>query len=242
MQLNTFMICLDVGFLWLSRLAFLNLLWMVFSAAGLFIFGVFPATMATMAICKKWLHGEEDIKIFREFLAFYKESFVAANKIGLAFTGVSYILYLNFLVINANGANIVFIAAFYAITFFVLITATHIMPIYVYEKSSFVFLVRKAFIVSLLNIHFSLAILISQSAIYYLLFSYPASVLFFLGSALAMIQMWLAVRSFHRLEKKSNQSINQKKRVFNFKRISQRNKFNKYLNGPIAKFMIYFTL
>lgn len=221
MQLNTFMNRLNEGFIWLSRLAFLNLLWMLFSAAGLLLFGIFPATMAALAICKKWLNGEEEFKILQEFLRVYKESFFMANKIGLAFIAISIVLYLNFLVINENGAHIVFIAAFYVVTFLALITATHIMPIYVYEKSSFVSLVKKAFIISVVNVHFSAAILISQSAIYYLLFSYPASALFFLGSVLAMIQMWLAIRSFQRLEKRSIQSVQKQKGYLTFKKSLQ---------------------
>jgi uncharacterized membrane protein YesL len=36
------------------------------------------------------------------------------------------------------------------------------------------------------------------------MFSYPASTVFFLGSILSMIQMWLAIRSFNRIDQKAS--------------------------------------
>jgi uncharacterized membrane protein YesL len=208
MQENTFMDRLNTIFMWISRLAFLNMLWIAFSAIGLFLFGFFPATAAMLAICNKWLKAEGEIRIFKEFSTFYKESFWATNRIGYILAAASIILYLNFLVIREYGSSLVFISAFYLMVFFTMAAATHILPLYIYEKSSFIPLAKKAFIISIINLPYSIAILVSQSAIYYWLFTYPASAVFFLGSLLAIIQMWIANRSFIRLEKRAKQKTN----------------------------------
>ncbi|WP_046176114.1 YesL family protein [Domibacillus indicus] len=203
MKFNSFMEKLTCVFSWVARLAYAHFLWMLFSAAGLFVFGVFPATAALMTICRKWLDGEESVPVFRSFWASYRSSFFSVNKIGLAYMAGALVLYLNFLVIEENGAGIVMVAAFYLSVFFLAVTGTHLLPLYVVRKQSFLYTWKTAFVMSIVNLPISIAVLISQSAIYYLLFSYPSAALFFLSSTLVMIQLWLVQHSFNRIEKKA---------------------------------------
>ncbi|BDG36084.1 DUF624 domain-containing protein [Saccharococcus caldoxylosilyticus] len=40
---------------WITRLACINILWMLFTLAGLIVFGIAPATVALFTIVRKWL-------------------------------------------------------------------------------------------------------------------------------------------------------------------------------------------
>lgn len=203
MKPNSFMEKLTNVFSWTAKLAYAHFLWMLFSAAGLVVFGVFPATAALMKVCKKWLDGEDDVPVFHLFWASYRSSFFSSNQIGLPYLAAAFVLYLNFLVIQENGAGLIMIAAFYLAVFFLITTGTHLLPLYVSRKGSFLQTWKTAFIMSIVNLPISIAVLISQSAIYYLLFSYPSAALFFLSSTLVIIQLWLVQHSFNRVEKKA---------------------------------------
>ncbi len=53
---------------WVTKFAYLNLLWIAFSLLGLGLFGLFPATAAMFAVVRKWINGEKDIPVFHVFL------------------------------------------------------------------------------------------------------------------------------------------------------------------------------
>ncbi|WP_421102885.1 DUF624 domain-containing protein [Sporosarcina psychrophila] len=50
-------------FEWITRLAYIYLLWILFSLAGGMISGFFPATIAMFAISREWLKGISEIPI-----------------------------------------------------------------------------------------------------------------------------------------------------------------------------------
>lgn len=203
MKPNSFMEKLTNVFSWMTKLAYAHFLWMIFSAAGLIVFGVFPATAALMIVCKKWLDGESSVPVFHLFWSSYRSFFFSSNKMGLPYLAAALVLYANFLVIQENGASLIMIAAFYVAVFFLIITGTHLLPLYVLRKGSILQIWKSAFIMSMVNLPISIAVLISQSAIYYLLFSYPSAALFFLSSTLVIIQLWLIQHSFNRIERKA---------------------------------------
>ncbi|WP_045514978.1 DUF624 domain-containing protein [Neobacillus niacini] len=46
---------------WITRLAYINLLWLFFMSVGLFVFGAAPSTAAMFTIMRKWIKGETDL-------------------------------------------------------------------------------------------------------------------------------------------------------------------------------------
>ncbi len=61
---------------WIYRLAYLNLLAICFSIIGGVIFGIFPAVTAMFVLNNKWLKGEEDFSVSREFWKAFKRYFL----------------------------------------------------------------------------------------------------------------------------------------------------------------------
>ncbi|MEC0304686.1 DUF624 domain-containing protein, partial [Terribacillus saccharophilus] len=51
-------------FEWITRFAYLNVLWILFTIAGGFIFGFFPSTIAMFTIIRDWLKGESGSALF----------------------------------------------------------------------------------------------------------------------------------------------------------------------------------
>ena len=70
---------------WVMKLAYVNLLWFLFSIGGLIIFGVFPATVALFTIVRKWIVKETELPIWRTFLTVFLKEFKSSNKLGLVF-------------------------------------------------------------------------------------------------------------------------------------------------------------
>ncbi|KPC99769.1 hypothetical protein LR69_02005 [Geobacillus sp. BCO2] len=69
---------------WITRLAYINLLWLVFTVFGLVILGIAPATVALFTIVRKWLlFHDHDVPVLKTFVRTYKGEFWRANRIGL---------------------------------------------------------------------------------------------------------------------------------------------------------------
>ncbi len=63
---------------WFMRLAIGNLLWMGFTLLGAGVFGIFPASVATLALLKEWMLGRRPSPL-SFFWATYRKSFWSAN-------------------------------------------------------------------------------------------------------------------------------------------------------------------
>ncbi|WP_163536305.1 YesL family protein [Gracilibacillus sp. YIM 98692] len=70
-------------------LAYINALWILFTLAGLIVFGFFPATTAMYAVFRKRVMGDESIKVFRLFWSTYRREFIKGNKLG--YFGLSFL-------------------------------------------------------------------------------------------------------------------------------------------------------
>ncbi|MFC4401865.1 YesL family protein [Gracilibacillus xinjiangensis] len=67
---------------WIYRLAYLQLLAITGALAGGFMFGIFPSILAMFAINNRWLNGESDFSVSKQFWRMYKQYFIKANKLG----------------------------------------------------------------------------------------------------------------------------------------------------------------
>ncbi|MFC4402738.1 YesL family protein [Gracilibacillus xinjiangensis] len=63
---------------WISRFAYVNLLWIGFSLLGLVVFGFFPATAAMFALVRQWIMGNIDKPVFSSIWVTIKKNFSKA--------------------------------------------------------------------------------------------------------------------------------------------------------------------
>lgn len=69
----------------------ISLLWMLFSAVGLVILGVGPATAAASVVARKFVLRTE-VPVFRTFISAYRTEFVRANKLAWILMAVGIVL------------------------------------------------------------------------------------------------------------------------------------------------------
>ncbi|OLS40711.1 YesL family protein [Bacillus sp. MRMR6] len=79
---------------WIARLAYINLLWILFTLSGFVMFGFFPATIAMLATLRQFLLKNHP-PVFRTFWQYYKKEFFNSNKLGLIIVIIGLILYMN---------------------------------------------------------------------------------------------------------------------------------------------------
>lgn len=209
MYANGFITSLDRIAVWITRMVLLNILWIAYTLLGLIIGGIFPATIAALGVVRKWLMGEQEIKIWESFREIYKQEFISANGLGWILSVIGAGLFLNFKIIEASQGqlNILIPFAFYLILFFYLLIVIWSFPLKAHYEAGIFRTIINALILGLTKTHISVVIIISLFAVTYLSLEVPTFILFLLFSLSALIWFWNAFRIFKRLDKQIIESI-----------------------------------
>lgn len=190
---------------WITRFFVLQLIWILFSFAGLIIGGIFPATFTMFAICRKWIHKQTEFSTFRTFWEMYRKSFLKTNLLGWMITLTGCSLYYYFQLLKGSGGtmgNVLFIAVWVAgILYFM--TVLFIIPVYVHFDIKLVNVAKYALIIAIANpFHvLSMAALIAGFSMVIILI--PGLFPFFSFSLVAFGLMWLANTAFTSMERKT---------------------------------------
>ncbi|MCT8137105.1 YesL family protein [Anaerobacillus sp. CMMVII] len=194
---------------WIWRFAYVNLLWLFATLAGLVVFGILPATVAMFAVLRKWVMKEPDISVIRTFLSTYKNEFIKINVLGLIFAGIGYVIYFNFLYLSTLSGfmHTVLLVGVGIATVIYLITLFFIFPVYVHYDYKLVQYVKVAFIIGLVNPLALITLLASLLLLLYLFYLVPGLIPFFSISMIGMAIMWPASMAFSRVEQKKEKII-----------------------------------
>ncbi|MCT8137049.1 DUF624 domain-containing protein [Anaerobacillus sp. CMMVII] len=186
------------------KIAYLNLLWILFTVIGLVILGVFPASVALLSIIRKWLMKDTDIPIFKSFFFEFKKEFIRSNIFGFIFIFAAAILYTNFsYILHGSGPlQSILIIGLIINGFIFLITFIYFFPVYVHYKLKFREYFKHSFLMGLINIHHLLLICFLFFIIYHLFIYFPVYVGLFLPSMIGMTVMSITLISFNNFEKK----------------------------------------
>ena len=195
---------------WIMWLAYLNLLWMGGLAAGLFVLGLFPATVSMFAVIRGLLKRDSaENRIFHTFVSTYKKEFVKSNLIGFTIAAMGCVLYLDFLFIQ-NMSGVVYYILFTGLIFISLvyvISLLYIVPVYVHYDLSFFQYFRHAVLIGIVSPVITLLMLAGLAGLYLLLVSIPGLIPFITTSSVAFILMSSALIVFHRLEQKQRMAV-----------------------------------
>ena len=189
---------------WIYRLAYINILWILFSIIGLGIAGIFPATLAMFSLIRKWILGETDFPIFQTYWKYYKENFIQSNLIGIIFTMIGFIIYiyLQFIEATADSLFMYIHIPLYIFIFIMFLVFIYVPPVFAHYQVSIVQLFKNAFIIMMMNPLNNVFIVVSVVVTYRLLAYFPVSLLFFGISIIAYIIMWTCLRSFYKFERR----------------------------------------
>lgn len=189
---------------WIMKLAYVNLLWFLFSIGGLVIFGFFPATVALFTIVRKWIVKETDLPIWRTFLTVFLKEFKSSNKLGqvFIFSGI-FLSFDVFYIRTIEGLfQFILIIPLLIIAAVYLMVLLYIFPLYVHYEFTFKDYLKNAFFLSIFHFHITLLMLVSLIAILFLLLYQPGLIPFFSVVSIAWILMFCGMYSFNRIDER----------------------------------------
>jgi uncharacterized membrane protein YesL len=210
MDTSGFMESLNKLLEWISRLAFLNLLWISFSLLGLIFFGFFPATVAMFAVVRKWMLGNDEMSIFKTFWTAYKREFLKSNILGVIILAIGLILYIDFqFVLNATNSFVsILYVPFFIITFIFISMLFYIIPIFVHYDMKLSQVIKNSFFVMIMNPLSTFYMLIGSFGICFVLSYAPPICILYSGNLLALFIMKPATNAFEKINQKSKLILN----------------------------------
>ncbi|MFC4323903.1 YesL family protein [Litchfieldia salsa] len=191
----------------ISRLAYLNLLWMIFTIAGLVVFGLFPATAAMFSVTRKWVMKDTDIPIFKTFWQSYKSEFIKSNLLGLVLVLIGGILFFDLRFFQSANIGIwgILYMPLLAVTFIYALVLLYVFPIFVHFDITIRQILKNAFLMMVLNPLSTIMMILSFISIYFLIMNIPGLIPFFTGSVLAYAMMFFSYRAIEKVQQKKEQ-------------------------------------
>ncbi|BAM46399.1 YesL family protein [Amphibacillus xylanus] len=189
---------------WIWRMAYVNILWLGFSLLGLGIFGIFPATVALLSVLRKWLTGEPDISIFKQFWSSYKADFLKANILGYLLGVLGYIIWFNYQYLGTvTGTERIFILIgwYVAVVLFILL-ALFLFPVYVHFKMPLLHYFRTTIVIAISSPFALITLVIALYLALRLFLFVPGLIPFYSMSVTGWLMMWTSVQAFRRIDRK----------------------------------------
>ncbi|MEW9674201.1 YesL family protein [Ammoniphilus sp. 3BR4] len=183
---------------WIMRLAYLNLLWICFTLAGLVVFGVFPATAAIFVVNRKWMMGELDIPVFKTFWSAYKTEFLKSNLLGLILVVLGFMLYIDYRFFMETQYAVLQMLYFPFLAFICLysLLLLYAFPVFVHYEMKIFQVLKNALLVMILNPLPTIMMVMGNIIVYYTMISFPGLIPFFGISIFAFVITWSAHYAF----------------------------------------------
>jgi uncharacterized membrane protein YesL len=189
---------------WITRFAYLNVLWILFTISGGFIFGFFPSTIAMFTIIRDWLKGETNSALFTSFWAYFKREFWKSNRLGIFVTLLSVIVVIDFWYIHILPPSLTWThIPLLVFILFSLLLLFYLFPTFVHYDLSVRTIIKNAFLIMLIHPLHTLLILVCLASLTLIMYLLPSLAFLFGGSSYAFITMWLCLHAFTGMTRKT---------------------------------------
>lgn len=190
-------------FEWIVRLAYLNILWILFTLIGLGILGIGPATISLFAVVRKMRRDGIDNSIWKEFNHTYRSHFWRANGLMLVLIPIYIFIYMDYAVIrmfqeNYLIDNIVF-PALVILSILILVLTCYLFAVYVHFELSFWENFKHALLVSVVFPLNTVMMVFGLFIFSIVLFLIPAIAIFYLISVPTLIIQMCALKAFRKV-------------------------------------------
>ncbi|MCK0473675.1 YesL family protein [Halalkalibacter sp. APA_J-10(15)] len=186
----------------IMKMAYINILWMMFSILGVVVLGFFPATVAMFSVIRDLL-SKKDIPIFQNFWTIYKNEFIKSNVLGLILLVIGYIFYIDLLFLREATGHIQLLympLMIVCIIFF--LTLLYIFPVYVHYDINILPIIKNSFFLMVLFPIYTISMLIICLIVYFIMITFPSLLIFFSGSVFSLILMSFANFTFSKNEQR----------------------------------------
>ncbi|WP_159440004.1 YesL family protein [Bacillus sinesaloumensis] len=209
MQLGAFSSSVLTFCEWVARLAYLNILWILFTLSGFVILGFFPATIAMLATLRQFLMKNHP-PVFKTFWGYYRKEFLNSNKLGLFISVIGFILYMNIRFLSSTS-NEISTFLFYSS----LIMSCIYLLIICYTLASFVEFeqplgthLKNALLITIYNPMPSLFIIFGFAAVYFAVANISGLGFFFGISLLGLVILSSANLAYKKIARKQEELSN----------------------------------
>lgn len=188
---------------WITRFAYLQLLWLLFTLVGGILFGFFPSTISMYAIIRRWLRGDTEFAIFKYFWRFYKNDFLKSNLLGVFLLLVGSIIGLDLYYIQQTSNTFLSwtSAPLFAFMILFLLLVFYVFPAFVHYELSIFLVIKNAFLIMLIHPLHSFLMLLCLASLAVIMYIIPALAFIFGASTVSFITMWLSLHAFNRVQK-----------------------------------------
>ncbi|UAL54435.1 YesL family protein [Metabacillus dongyingensis] len=204
MELNGFYSGIFRVFEWITRLVGLNILWLLFTISGLILFGIFPATAAMFAVARKWVLGDENIRVFHFFWRSFKKEFWKSQLLGYLFLLISFILFIDIKFFLDQGSLLSKFMLLVSInlTIVFLVVIVFLFPAFVHFDWKLFQYLNRSLLIAILNPKLTILMITGLFGSFFIYRYIPMLIPFFGTSAVACYLTWIAQRSFRIVEEK----------------------------------------
>lgn len=193
----------------ISKLAYVNLLWILFTILGFGLLGFMPATVALFAVTRKWVIGEQDIPVFSTYWKTYRREFLKSNLLGIALFVIGFILYVDLAFLPSDGIFYTLLRFGIIIcSFLFFIVLLYIFPVYVHYDWKNKLYLKYALLLGASYPHFTFSMIVGIAGLYFILMLIPGIIPLFSISILAYITMWVSYRVFKKVERTQTVEVN----------------------------------
>lgn len=189
---------------WVIKLAYINILWILFTCMGLIIFGIYPATTAVFSLMRKFMKGDTDYPIFKSFWQNYKKDFLKSNYLGLIISVVGVVLYLDIYFVAQTNHTILQLVYYplLLITIVFLLTLLYVFPVFSHYDVNVFLVFRNAVMIMVSYPLHTFMMALGVVAVYFSFQSFPGVIPFYHVSLLAFILAWFSYRAFIKIDVK----------------------------------------
>ncbi|WP_449539628.1 YesL family protein [Ferdinandcohnia sp. Marseille-Q9671] len=194
---------------WITHLAYLHILWVLFTVLGVGVLGIFPSTAAMFAVARKKAMGIEDVPTFTTFWKTYRSEFMRANVLGLLLIVIGLIWYFDLQFFRQ------FEGSFYTVLNYLMmmvglvyiILLLFIFPVFVHFDLKIYQYITHALKIGFLRPATLVMLLIGSVGTYYFLITFPGMIPLFGISFFVYFNMWIAYKSFETINDVSEHSL-----------------------------------
>lgn len=189
----------------IMAIAYLNILWIIFTLFGGIILGIHPASIALVACIKDWRENDVEQVNFRNFKENFKKEFKQANILGIFITLLVSVSVINGSFVYANRAIVhpVLTMTFMIAVIVLMVLLIYVYPVYVYFRKSTVTTIVYSITIGMAHPFMTFMILVFVSLLFIGIYSTSGLALFFGVSALAYVIVKYTCKVFETLTLKS---------------------------------------
>lgn len=193
---------------WITKFAYVNLLWVVFTLVGGVILGFYPSTIAMFAMVRDWIRGNPDLPVLKTFWNYYKRDFLKSNLLGLFLNALFILIAIDLYYINSNlneQLTWTYIPLF-AFMLIVILFLFYIFPSFTHFDLKITGLIKNAFLIMMISPIHSFLIVVCLVALFIIMRAIPALFFIFGGTTYAFITTWLSLHAFNKIKEKQQSS------------------------------------